>query len=183
MAKAAAAKDEEHDDETGPPTVHTTFATYVDNSFKSVKDSDAAFKQLRVANRIREMVADFVKEYMVRIAVLARITVQGLLDVRTLNAKHIIQLMNMMMADEGRAPEEIDELVGYIQEKLDRYHSHLGAEKQRKWEDMPADKKAELEEKRSLQETDRKTRAADAARKRAIAAATRAKELQAELAQ
>ena len=177
-----AREDEDEDEDEESTQVHTSFQTYVDVAFKKIKESDLAYKHLRVAGRTREVTALFVKEFMQRIARLAKITVQGLLDVRTLNSRHVVQLIHMIVVDEGR-PAAAEALLGFVEGKLTLYRAYLETEKLRKWEELPAEKKAEIEAKKVLQSLERLRAAAESSRVRAINEAHRAKKLKVELTQ
>jgi hypothetical protein len=179
-AKPAAPAPEE-DAEEDDPAEHakTTFHTYVENALKTVK-KDAPYASMRVSNRVRENLSDIVAELIARLAALARIVVQDVMSVRTMNAGHIKAVVHLLMADEGRSAEQVAEITALIDEKLDLYHGHLTSEKVKKAAALDGDRKAELERKRLEADLARKEKQTDLARKRAIELAQKVKELSAE---
>ncbi len=181
-AKAAkAAKAEEDGEEDEEQHTKTTFHTYVESALKVVK-KDEAFKSMRVSNRVREYLSDMVAQCIARLATLARKIVQGVIGVRTMNADHVKAIVDLLMTDEGRTPEDIGEIIQQVDDKLALYQEHLKSEKDRKALALGDDKKVELEHKKMEVDLLRKQKQAESARKRAIDAATRVKELTLETA-
>ncbi len=186
-AKAPAPVVEEPaDEEPGdlePHTGKTTFFTYVESALKKVKDEGPNFRNMRVSNRLREYCADLITELIVRFSRLARIMVMSVMDVRTLTADHIVSIVRVLMVDEHRADDIVEETITHIKEKLEVFREHVKAERQNKMNLLPEEKRRELEQKRTEQENLRKRKAAETAQKRAEEAATRAAELAEKVAQ
>jgi len=182
----APAVEEPADEEPGdlePHTGKTTFFTYVESALKKVKDEGASFRNMRVSNRLREYCADLITELIVRFSRLARIMVMSVMDVRTLTADHIVSIVRVLMVDEHRADDVVEETVAHIRDKLEVFREHVKAERQNKMNLLPEEKRRELEEKRAEQENLRKRKAAETAQKRAEEAASRAAELAEKVAQ
>jgi len=177
-AKAPAEEDAEDDNE---PAAKTTFYTYVENALKTVK-KDEPYKSMRVSNRVREYLSELVAQGIARQALLARIIVQRVMGVRTMNADHVKAVVHVLMADEGRTPEQINLVTGQIDEKLTLYHDHLTEEKAKKAAALDEAKKAENERKKREFDLNRKKKQAELAKKRAIEAAQKAKDLNSETA-
>lgn len=172
-------EDEEEDDVDSP--TKTTFYTYVDNALKTVK-KDEIYKSMRVSNRVREYLSELVAQGIARLALLARIIVQRVMGVRTMNADHVKAVVHMLMADENRTSEQINAVTNQIDEKLKVYHVHLVDEKAKKIAVLDDAKKAESETKKREFDLNRKKKQAELAKKRAIEAAQKAKDLNSETA-
>jgi hypothetical protein len=178
VAKGPSAPVEEPEEDEEGPAEHTktTFYTYVENSLKEVK-KDEPYKSMRVSNRVREYLSELVAQGIARLAKLARIIVVHVMGVRTMNADHVKAIVELLMADEGRDPEQVEEVAAQIDEKLHVYHDHLDTEKTKKAQAMPAEKKAENERKMLEAELNRKQKQAELASKRSADAAQKAQEL------
>jgi hypothetical protein len=179
-ADASDAEDADADSE-GDEHGKTTFFTYVDNAVKTVK-KDERFKSIRISNRVREYCSDLVSEWLVKVAELARIIVQKVMDVRTLNADHIKAIVTLLLSNEDRAEEEISPITDLIDHKLTTYEKHQKTEKDRKASSMDEDRRHELEEKKKRLEVERKKKAIETAHKRAAEAEEKARKLAAEVA-
>lgn len=180
-AKKAAEEDaaEEDDDHAGSKT---TFFTYVDNALKGVK-KDPAYSTMRVSNRVREDLSDLVAELISRFAKLARVLVQDVANVRTMNAEHIKAVVQLLMVDEERTAAQVGEIAQQIDEKLAVYHGHVESERTKKTAELSDGERAELEAKKVEADFNRKKKQADAVRTRAVTAAQKAKALQAEVSE
>jgi hypothetical protein len=180
-AKAAAPEQPEDDEDEDDHAEHTktTFFTYVENALKAVKKDDP-YRTMRVSNRVREYLSELVTEGIARIARLARLLVQKVVVVRTMNADHIKATISFLMADGGRSAGQIAEVEGQIDAKLEVYHDHLKSEKDKKAAGLDADRKAENERKRLEADLSRKKKQAELAKKRALEASQKAQELAAE---
>lgn len=183
-AKAAAAAVEVHEDEEEDHSEHTktTFYTYVENALKTVK-KDERYGSMRVSNRVREYLSELVAQGIARQALLARIIVQRVMGVRTMNADHVKAVVHVLMADEGRTPEQIESVTSQIDDKLEVYHDHLRSEKDKKTASFDDEKKVEIERKKRESDLNRKKKQAELAKKRAVEAAQKAKDLTAETAE
>jgi hypothetical protein len=168
------------EDDNDPPT-KTTFYTYVENALKTVKKDDP-YKSMRVSNRVREYLSELVAQGIARQATLARIIVQRVMGVRTMNADHVKAVVHVLMADEGRTSDQINLVTGQIDKKLDLYHEHLAEEKIKKAASLDETKKSEVERKKHEFDLNRKKKQAELAKRRAIEAAQKAKDLNAETA-
>ncbi len=176
-AKSAKATVEEaEEEEEQPEHTKTTFITYIENALKEVK-KDEPYKSMRVSNRVREFMAELIAEMIARLSTLARIIVQGVMNVRTMNADHIKAIVQLLLTDQGRSQEDIDEIAGHINEKLDAYIKHLSDEKTKKAQAMTTEKKAENERKQLELELNRKQKQVELANKRSVDAAQKAKTL------
>jgi hypothetical protein len=170
----------EEEDDDGEAS-KTTFCTYVENALKTVKKDDP-YKSMRVSNRVREYLSELVAQGLARQALLARIIVQRVMGVRTMNTDHVKAVVHMLMADEGRTPEQIEAVTSSIDEKLGVYHDHLQSEKEKKAAALDDDKKQDNEKKKREAELGRKKKQIEQAKRRAVEAAQKAKELTAETA-
>ena len=180
-AVVAAETDEDEEDHEHAEHTKTTFYTYVENALKTVKKDDP-YKSMRVSNRVREYLSGLVAQGIARMALLSRIIVQRVVDVRTMNADHVKAVVHVLMADEGRTSGQIDMVAAQIDEKLKVYHAHLATEKTNKAEALDETKKCALECKKREADLTRKTKQAELAKKRAIEAAQKAKDLAVEMA-
>jgi len=180
-AAALAAEAAEEEEEEGEVAEHTktTFFTYVENALKSVK-KDPPYSTMRVSNRVREDLSTIVTEALARLATLSRIIVQGVMNVRTMNADHIKAVVRLLMVDEGRSDEQIAHVIDQIDDKVDMFHSHVKSEKIKKAAALDPDKKAEVENKKLEADLLRKKKQTELAKKRAIEQAQKAKTLTAE---
>lgn len=176
-ADGKAADDCEDDSES----TKTTFYTYVENALKTVK-KDEHYKNMRVSNRVREYCSELVAQGISRQALLARIIVQRIMGVRTMNADHVKAVVHVLMADEGRTADQINLVTDQIDEKLRLYHEHLVDEKDKKVAAFDETKKGEVDRKKRECDLTRKKKQAELAKKRAIEAAQKAKDLNAETA-
>ncbi|MFA6166950.1 MAG: hypothetical protein WC700_10055 [Gemmatimonadaceae bacterium] len=159
----------------------TSFITYVDNALQSVK-KDEAYATMRISSRMREYLSDLIVEGLKRMAMLCRILVQEVMDVRTMNAEHIKAVIRLLMADEGRAEEQIDEVKKRIDEKLEVYHAYLQSELDKKAEAMSEEEKAQLASQKVEAEKARKIRTMEAAKTKAQEAMKQADEIAKEIA-
>lgn len=183
-AKAPAAKTpsaEEDCEEDIDSSTKTTFYTYVENALKTVK-KDEPYKSMRVSNRVREYLSELVAQGIARQALLARIIVQRVMGVRTMNADHVKAVVHVLMADDGRTADQINVVTSQIDDKLNLYHEHLKDEKVKKAVALDDGKKSEIERKKHEFDLNRKKKQAELAKKRAIEAAQKAKDLNAETA-
>jgi hypothetical protein len=186
--KAKPAADDDDDERSAGESTNTktTFYTYVENALKTVKAEElpdgrgTPYSTMRVSNRVREYLSDLVAEAIARMANLARIIVQCVMHVRTMNSDHVKAVVHMLMADAGRTEEQIQAVTVQIDEKLTAYHDHLKSEKDKKSAALDDDQKAEIKRKQLEAELNRKKKQADLAKKRAIEAAQKAKDLSAE---
>lgn len=174
VAKAVEVSEDEPEDDDH--TTKTTFYTYVENALKTVKKNEL-YKSMRVSNRVREYLSELVAQGIARQAMLARIIVQQVMGVRTMNAGHVKAVVNVLMADEGRTSEQIEHVTSQIDEKLCVYSEHLKVEKDKKAAALDDDTKIENEYKRSESDLNRKKKQAEIATKRASDAAQKAKTL------
>ena len=172
-------KEEEEEDADSP--TKTTFYTYVENALKTVK-KDEPYKNMRVSSRVREYLSELVAQGIARQALLARIIVQRVMGVRTMNADHVKAVVHVLMADEGRTADQINQVTGQIDSKLSLYHEHLTDEKTKKVAAFDEAKKVVNERKKREFDLNRKKKQAELAKKRAIEAAQKAKDLNAETA-
>jgi hypothetical protein len=180
-AKVAKAEDGEEGDEDEQEHTKTTFYTYVDNALKTVKKEEE-YRSTRVSNRVREYLSEITASAIARIAFLSRIIVQQVMSVRTMNANHVMAVVVLLMADEGRSDEQVRELKALVDEKLKIYRDHNLAEKKKKDETLAADKKADLARKAHQLDLARKKKQIEAAKKRAEDAEKKMKELAKETA-
>jgi hypothetical protein len=182
-AAAKAVEVELHEDEDDEHSEHTktTFTTYVESALKAVK-RDEKYSSMRVSNRVREYLSELVSQGIARQALLARIVVQRVMGVRTMNADHVKAVVHVLMADDGRTEEQIESVTSQIDEKLETYHDHLRAEKEKKTASFDDEKKTDIERKRREADLNRKKKQTELAKKRAVEAANKAKELTAETA-
>lgn len=160
-AEAEAEQDGEDDSEGGK----TTFVTYVDNALKSIR-KDERYKNMRVSNRIREYGSNLVIGFLERLATLARILVQGVIDARTLNDSHIRAVVELLLTNEGVAAEEIAPIIELIDNKMETFRAHQKEEKKRKEMEMSPEEKAKAEEKKHQQELERKQKSLQSASER-----------------
>jgi len=179
-ATKASSAEEDCEEDIDPPT-KTTFYTYVENALKTVK-KDEPYKSMRVSNRVREYLSELVAQGIARQALLARIIVQRVMGVRTMNADHVKAVVHVLMADDGRTADQINVVTSQIDDKLNLYHEHLKDEKVKKAVALDEGKKFEIERKRHEFDLNRKKKQAELAKKRAIEAAQKAKDLNAETA-
>ena len=171
--------DDADDDESHGVT--TTFNTYVDNATKTVKNEEA-YKQMRVSNRLREVISTAVAELVASLSKVAKVAVLDLMGVRTLTAAHLKSVVKILYVRELGVEDHpgLLEVLAYVDAKLEAYHRHLEAEKGRKWDQMDPAKKEELEAKKAAAEEERKKLRVAAAKAKAIEAATLAKQLAAD---
>lgn len=172
----------EEDDEEEDEHTKTTFCTYVENALKTVK-KDEKYKAMRVSNRVREYLSELVAQGLARQARLARIIVQSVMDVRTMNASHVKAVVTVLMADEGRTDEQVAAVTSQIDEKLEVFHKHLKAVSEEKFNSLPQEKKDELERKKRETELTRKRKLIDGAKERSAKEEQRTKALAEEVAQ
>jgi hypothetical protein len=170
------------DDDEADPSSKTTFYTYVENALKTVK-KDEPYKNMRVSSRVREYLSELVAQGIARQALLARIIVQRVMGVRTMNADHVKAVVHVLMADEGRTPDQINQVTGQIDSKLSLYHDHLNEERTKKVAAFDEVKKVVNERKKREFDLNRKKKQAELAKKRAIEAAQKAKDLSTETAE
>jgi hypothetical protein len=112
---------------------------------------------------------------------LARIIVQDVDDVRTMNAGHLKAVAKMLMTDCQRSPAQIGSIIGQIETKIAAYHEHLKSEKSKKESELEPAIKAENARKKQDAEISRKKKQADNARKRAALSSKKADDLAAEI--
>ena len=167
------------DDESSEENTKTTFYTYVENALKTVK-KDEPYKNMRVSNRVREYLSDLVAQGIARQALLARILVQRVMGVRTMNADHIKAVIHVLMADNGKSDEQINVVTTQIDDKLELYHLHLSSEKAKKLLSFNDEQKNERERQKRAQDLIRKKKQAELAKKRSVEAAQKASALSAE---
>jgi hypothetical protein len=112
----------------------TTFHTYVDNATKGVKQEEPFEGKVRVSYRLREVISETVAEFVERFSQYAKVNVLELLDVRTLNAKHIVAMVRgayiLKLGADG--PAAAAGVVDYVNDKLTLYGVHLENERRRK---------------------------------------------------
>jgi hypothetical protein len=177
--KGAPAAEDDANDEDAPDGTKTTFNTYVESALKTVK-KDEAYAHMRVSNRVREYLSELVAQGLARLAQLARIIVQRVVGVRTMNSDHMKAVLHVLMADEGRTPEQINSVAGQIDERLALYHGHLSSERAKKAAALDGPQRVEHERKQRELDHARKLRQADLATRRARDATEKARALTAE---
>lgn len=180
-AENTKAPPKEEDEDDADSSTKTTFYTYVENALKTVK-KDEPYKNMRVSSRVREYLSELVAQGIARQALLARIIVQRVMGVRTMNADHVKAVVHVLMADEGRTADQINQVTGQIDSKLSLYHEHLTDEKTKKVAAFDEAKKVVNERKKREFDLNRKKKQAELAKKRAIEAAQKAKDLTSETA-
>jgi hypothetical protein len=181
-AENTKAPPKEDDEDDADSSTKTTFYTYVENALKTVK-KDEPYKNMRVSSRVREYLSELVAQGIARQALLARIIVQRVMGVRTMNADHVKAVVHVLMADEGRTADQIYQVTGQIDSKLSLYHEHLTDEKTKKVAAFDEAKKVVNERKKREFDLNRKKKQAELAKKRAIEAAQKAKDLSTETAE
>jgi hypothetical protein len=164
--------------ESGDEHSKTTFYTYVDNALKAVK-LEEKYKAMRVSNRVRDYLSDLIVQGIVRQTALAKIVVQSVVGVRTMNADHLKAVIRMLMVDARRTPEQVDGVLVNINEKLDMYEQYQKSEREKKFASLDDDKRAELEQKQQTVLQNRKARQLEVLQKRLEKDTEKVRELQA----
>jgi hypothetical protein len=169
VAAAAAADDE---------GVKTTFNTYVDNALKVVRQENVKYNEYRVSGRVREYLSDLVIQMIARQAKLAKVMVQMVMGVRTMNHDHVKAAINILMTDSNRTNEQIKTVTDQVNEKL--YSDHNESEKKKKLELLDDEKRADLKRKQLESDIQRKSKQVANAELQAAKAAKRSSELKTE---
>ena len=165
--------------DAGDSVTKTTFDTYVDNALKTVRN-DAPYKEMRVSHRLREYLSELVAEGIARIALLGKIIVQQVMDVRTMNAAHVKAVINMLLADEGRNSEQIASVAVNIDAKLDIFKKHLDAEKTKKADSITDEVRLENTKKKRATDLERTKKQREAHLARGLAIESKLKTLSVE---
>lgn len=112
----------------------TTFNTYIDNVTKTVKAQEQ-YKQMRVSNRLREVVSQMAAELVGSLTRTTKIAVLNLLKVRTMTAAHLKEVARMTFAGywgvstpSAEAEARLASLLAEIDEKVDRHRQYCRAE-------------------------------------------------------
>lgn len=164
--------------ESGDDHSKTTFYTYVDNALKAVK-LEEKYKAMRVSNRVRDYLSDLIVQGIVRQTALAKIVVQSVVGVRTMNADHLKAVIRMLMVDARRTTEQVDGVLVNINEKLDTYEQYQKSEREKKFASLDEEKRAELEQKQQTVLQNRKARQLEVLQKRLEKDTEKVRELQA----
>lgn len=161
--------------------VKTTFNTYVENALKAVRlENKEKYDTLRVTNRIRTYLSDLVIQMIARQAKLARVMVQMIMGVRTMNDGHVKAAVNILMTDSNRSNEQIKLVTDQVNEKLKLYTNHTDSERKKKHDSLDEDKRTDIRRKQLENDLQRKNKQASNAEAQAIKAAKRCKELKVE---
>ena len=154
-----------------------TFYTYIENALKAIK-KEPQYANMRVSIRIRNDLSEIVAAILTRIAVLARIIVKRVMNVRTMNADHVKDVVAMLMTDEGCTEAQISAFTDEVDAKLVIYHKHLASERVKK----VVPETGEASQKKLETEYLRKKNQVELAKKRAKDAVEKCKGLQTEIA-
>ena len=144
VVPAGAVADDQSDDGIGPST---SFINYVDSIFRLSKE-DEVIQGVRISKRIRKYCSDLVCELIVRIADISKIIVRDISDVRTLNSKHVMSAIKILMVNEGRTLGDVDLMRSFIDDKVTRYHEHIAEKAALKWLALPEERRLKIEEDR-----------------------------------
>lgn len=174
---AAAADTEAKDGGADGAAPGTNFFTYIENAIKTIRQ-DEEFKGIRVSQRLREYCSQVVIEAIVYFTNSARISVQDVNHVRTLSAKHVKAESKRFMTQVQCTEADIRAYLEHAEAKLGLYQAHISAEKARKEQAMDPAKKAEMEQRKREQSNARLMKTAEEAKKKALAQAQRAKDLE-----
>ena len=168
----------ESDDET--TVTKTSFITYVENAIKSIKKEEV-YSSLRINTRVREYLSDLVSELIMRIAVLSKIVVQNIMNVRTMNADHIKSIIHLILADDKHTDARIASVLDSIGDKLKLYQDHTKNEREKKVLLLDDATKELNETQRVAKELEKKKKQADVVQQRAADTAEKAKTLKLEV--
>jgi hypothetical protein len=174
------APDDDADEEGHAEHTKTTFFTYVENALQAVR-KDGAYHSMRVSNRVREYLSTLIAEGIARFARLAKILVQDVMEVRTMNADHVKAIVRLLMVDGGRTEAQVEGVAQQIDAKLELYKTHLDSEKEKKTAGADPGRRAELERARIEADFQRKRKQIEAATKRAADATRKAQDLTTEV--
>lgn len=170
-AAAAAAEDESGE---------TTFITYVDNAYRRIRPNPDEHK-FRISFRVREHLSDLISEGIERIALLSRVLVTQVDDVRTMSTDHVKAVANILVLNDDRPQSEIDEVLAAVSEKLTQYKNYNDAERSRKEAELSDEKRADQLKKKQDAALEQKKRSAAALEKKAAAIAETLAKQRAEL--
>ena len=161
-------------------TTKTSFVTYVENAIKTIKKEEM-YSSLRFNTRVREYLSDLITELIERIAVLSKIVVQNVMNVRTMNADHIKSIIHLILADDKHTDAHIEQVMLTISDKLKLYQDHIKNEREKKVLLLDDATKVENESQRATKEFDKKKKQADVVFQRAKDTAEKAKTLKKEV--
>ncbi len=152
---------------------------------------ETAQGQLRVSQRLRDVLSDCVSQFIARLMDVSRIHVQDLLGVRTLNSEHILaSVKSIYVLESGSGPNPaMDTVIDYATEKVNLFKANREQEKGKKEhqkhekeEALSPEERDALEAARANAEAQKKAQALERFKRMAFENAKKAKELESELA-
>ena len=163
-----------------------SFLTYVDALCKSGQSLHESYKSMRVSTRFKELLDALIQELIANLAHAVRPSI----PTHTVNGTNIMDMLEAQQRFAGRPEEEIVALRTAIQTALDRWEEHSLGEKERRsdreakrLEEMPANERAALEEKRRQEQRMRLQNSLAAQERRAAAATLEAEKKRQAIAQ
>lgn len=167
-----------------PPTTNPqeinkiTFNTYIDSILKNIrKDPQYENIKIRISSDVRDYLSNMIIESIKRFVTLSKIIVQQVMKVRTMNSNHIKAIIQMFMKDGGNTDEEINTIIGYIDDKINLYQEYLKTEKNNRFNELSEDDKKQILVKQEEKVKNRKSKNIKLAEKRAADAIERVKQL------
>jgi hypothetical protein len=162
----------------------TTFNTYIDAVLKNVKKqlqlSDNV--KIRTSIEVRDFLSDMIVECIKRFVTLSKIFIQQIVGVRTMNADHIKAIVHMFMKDEGSTDEQINTVLGKINDKIDLFHRHIVNEKENKFNELDDRVKQDILDKKTEKNFNKKQKDLQQAEKRAQDITEKIKKLKEDIA-
>lgn len=118
-------------EDTTESTNDTDFLTYIGKALDIIRKTDLGNdEKLRVANSVKNFLSELLIGFIHRIANIANVVVNDIALVRTLNGKHVTNIIKMIFIDEGvPLEEEFEGIRTLVDAKVDALDEYIKAEK------------------------------------------------------
>ena len=114
---------ENSDDDATGTSNKINFQTYVTNALQNLKKTEK-YEKIRIARAVRIYLSDLVIAFIKRISNISQVIVQDISDVRTLNTEHVVNIVKLILSDEGSDSAIFTEIRAKVNEKLELYKEH-----------------------------------------------------------
>jgi hypothetical protein len=124
--------DETSDEETTEETDvnSNNFVTYVTNAIGKLKKTDKyGSVKIRISKAVRKYLSNLIIDFIKRISNYSQIIVQDISDVRTLNPDHVVNIIKLILTDEGSDKAVFGEIRDRVNDKLGLYKVHCSTMK------------------------------------------------------
>lgn len=155
-----------------------TFDSYINTILKNIrKDPEYENIRIRTDRDIKTFLSNIIIECIKRVVSFSKIIFNNVTKIRTMNSLHVKAIIHLIMKDEGIADEDIDKVLLYIDGKIKTYQDHIKNEKENKFNNLTADDKKKIDDKKIESQKNKKQKDMENAEKKSKEAQEKYKKL------